>query len=64
MTVADFEGKTVLVTGGSQGIGKAIAAAFAAQKANVVISARNLEPLARTAAELERIQEREPMLAS
>ena len=36
-----FEGKTVIVTGGSQGIGLAISASFAAQGAKVVILNRN-----------------------
>lgn len=38
--VFDFTGKTCIVTGGSQGIGFGIAAAFAAYGANVVITAR------------------------
>lgn len=33
-----FENKTVIVTGGGQGIGRAISRAFAAEKANVVIA--------------------------
>jgi NAD(P)-dependent dehydrogenase (short-subunit alcohol dehydrogenase family) len=45
-------GKRALVTGGSKGIGKAIARQLALEGADVVISARNAEELAATAAEL------------
>lgn len=48
-----FEGKTVVVTGGGSGIGKAIATAFAREGANVVISGRDQEKLERAAAELK-----------
>jgi 3-oxoacyl-[acyl-carrier protein] reductase len=47
-----LSGKTVLITGGSRGIGRATALAFAAEGANLGICARGEEQLARTAAEL------------
>jgi short-subunit dehydrogenase len=44
--------KIVVVTGGSRGLGRAIAAAFADQGARIVLAARNEDTLARTSAEL------------
>ena len=46
-------GKAVLITGGSRGIGRAIAHAFADEGANVAICARGEERLRETARELE-----------
>ena len=45
-------GKTALVTGGSEGIGKAIAQALAREGVDVAICARRKEPLEQTAAEI------------
>ncbi len=51
----NLAGKTAWVTGGSLGIGRASAAALAAEGVDVAISARNAERLADAAAELSRI---------
>ena len=48
-----MDGKVALVTGGSKGIGRAIALAFAEHGADVVISARGEDALAATKAEIE-----------
>ncbi len=45
-------GKVALVTGGSRGLGRAIAHAFAAAGADVVIASRKRESVERTAAEI------------
>lgn len=52
MTVHDLSGRTALVTGGSRGIGLAIAAELLSHGANVTISARKQEPLDAAAAQL------------
>lgn len=48
----DVEGKRVVIAGGSKGIGRSIALAFAAGSAAVSICARGAEALAQTRAEL------------
>jgi 3-oxoacyl-[acyl-carrier protein] reductase len=49
-----FDGKNVVVAGGSRGIGRSIALGFAAAGANVSICARGAAGLAQTEAELKR----------
>ncbi|MGK5543971.1 SDR family NAD(P)-dependent oxidoreductase [Streptomyces sp. URMC 127] len=50
---ARFTGKTVLVTGGGTGIGRAVALAFAREGARVVVAGRREEPLKETVASVE-----------
>ena len=48
----DFNGKTVIVTGASSGIGEALAREFAALGANVVLGARSIQKLQLIAGEI------------
>jgi len=48
-----FEEKVVLITGGSRGIGKAVALAFADAEANVVIASRKLPDLEKVVDEIK-----------
>lgn len=48
----DVAGRTVLVTGGGSGIGRAIARAFADNGANVAVSGRRRDPLEETLADV------------
>lgn len=49
-----LNGKTALVTGGSEGIGKGIALALAKEGVDVAICARRMEPLQKTADEISK----------
>ncbi len=48
-----FKGKTIVVTGGGTGLGKAMATYFSKLGANLVITSRKLEVLEKTAAEMQ-----------
>jgi NAD(P)-dependent dehydrogenase (short-subunit alcohol dehydrogenase family) len=48
----EFQGKVVVVSGGSRGIGKAIGAAFAREGAQVVLAAASTDNLAKAAKEM------------
>ena len=50
----DLSGRVALITGGSKGIGKAIAQGFAEAGAGIVLVSRHEDELARASAEIER----------
>ncbi|MCS7470419.1 3-oxoacyl-[acyl-carrier-protein] reductase [Stieleria sp. ICT_E10.1] len=52
---ADLSGQVAIVTGASQGLGKAVAVALAMNGATVACMARNAEKLAATVAEIEAV---------
>lgn len=66
MDISKFslEGKVALITGGSRGIGRASALAFADAGADVVITSRNLADLERVAEEVRAIGRRALAVAS
>lgn len=56
MTTTQLSGKTILITGGGSGLGAAMANAFCAFGAKVIICGRRQEPLARTAADIKYVR--------
>src|SRR3984885_300689 len=48
-----LKGKTIIITGGGTGLGKAMGTYFLQIGANLVITSRNLDVLKQTAAEME-----------
>lgn len=53
MSTSYFQHKTVVITGASSGIGKALAEGIASQGTQLILAARNLEALAQTKANCE-----------
>jgi NAD(P)-dependent dehydrogenase (short-subunit alcohol dehydrogenase family) len=54
----DFTGKIILVTGGSRGLGLAMALGFAARGADVIVSSRDTESCAAAAGQIEALGRR------
>ena len=59
-----LKGKSALVTGGSYGIGRAIALALAAEGSRVAICARTKDRLEATAADIRNTRKRGPVHSS
>ena len=60
----DLSGRVAVVTGGSTGLGQAIAVGLAEAGADVIASSRRLEQVEKTAAEIESLGRRTLRLAS
>ena len=57
-TIFDLTGRSALVTGGSKGLGKAMATVFAQAGADVMISSRHEDELQAAAEEIRRTTQR------
>jgi 3-oxoacyl-[acyl-carrier protein] reductase len=55
VTVLDYKGKAAIVTGGTRGIGRAIAEALAHEGLNVCVGARSVDEVKQTVRELESV---------
>ena len=60
----DLSGKVALVTGGSRGLGRAIALGYAAAGADVIIASRKIDACAAVAAEIEAMGRRALAIAA